>query len=362
MWVFYPAKQELVETDPDNWWKDPANHVGNGPFKITQIEEDQLVAFEANENYWQGPPALDGIEYIYQGESAVAIEAYRAGDLDMVQVDPSQIPEIQADPELSAEYVAYPTAASYNLNFNLTQEPFNDKKVREAFSYAFDRETYCTVIRNGDCTPTLSWIPEGIPGSIQTDQFGFDPEAAVTALAESTYGGPDGLPPIKVYYNSDDSAATPRVEWIAGQYRDILGVELELVPTEGTALVDLRKNPETFPQMLVVGGWIQDYPDPQNWLSVYWTCDATFAQRFGYCNEEFDKLVAQGDTSTDPEARIKFYEEASQILVDDVPGPFLYNPAQTMLIKPYVVNYTPGASDVEWPCELGCSMTIDIQK
>ena len=41
------------------------------------------------------------------------------------------------------------------MGFNLTMEPFNDKKVREAFAYAFDRETYCDVIRNGDCVPTL---------------------------------------------------------------------------------------------------------------------------------------------------------------------------------------------------------------
>ncbi|MCO5214632.1 MAG: ABC transporter substrate-binding protein [Thermomicrobiales bacterium] len=59
-------------------------------------------------------------------------------------------------------------ASTYTLNMNLTQEPWTDIKVREAFSLAFDRETYCSVIRSGDCTPTYSWIPPGIPGSIET--------------------------------------------------------------------------------------------------------------------------------------------------------------------------------------------------
>ena len=77
-----------------------------------------------------------------------------------------------------------------------------------------------------------------------------------------------------MFYNSETSGAQERAEWVAGQYRDILGIEITLAPTDGTTLVDLRKNPETFPQMLLVGGWIQDYPDPQNWLSVYWKCDA----------------------------------------------------------------------------------------
>ena len=180
------------------------------------------------------------------------------------------------------------------------------------------------------------------------------------ALAESSYGGPDNLPEIRMYYNSDDTQNTARAEWVAGQYRDILGIELQLEPTEGTALTDLRKSPETFPQALLVGGWIQDYPDPQNWLSVYWTCDAVFATRMGYCNEEFDALVEQGDTTVDPEARLDFYEQAGELLVEDAPGPFLYNPTNTVLIKPEVTGYTQGASDVEWPGQFASLLTIDI--
>ncbi|MGI8643596.1 MAG: peptide ABC transporter substrate-binding protein [Thermomicrobiales bacterium] len=362
MWVFYPVKQEIAEANPEDWWQDAENHIGNGAFKIDSIDEGQLVTFSANENYWDGPPILDGIEYVYQGESAIALEAYQAGDLDIMQLDPSQLPQVQNDPQLSEEYLAYPIAATFNLAFNLTQEPFDDIKVREAFSYAFDRETYCTEIRNGDCTPTLSWVPEGIPGSITTDQFGYDPAAAVEALEASTYGSADALPEIAMYYNSDDTANTARAEFVAGMYRDVLGVDITLEPTEGTALVDLRKNSETFPQMLLVGGWIQDYPDPQNWLSVYWRCDTTFAERVGYCNEEFDELVRQGDTTIDEEERFPFYEEAGQILIDDVPGPFLYNLNNTVLVKPFVTGYTPSASDAEWPGQFGSLLTLDIDR
>jgi len=361
-WPFYPVREEIATADPDNWWKDPANHIGNGPFKIVEIEEDQLIAFEANDNYWQGRPAVDRIEYVYITDAAVALEAYRSGDLEVVQLEPPQIPEVQADAEIADEYLSYPTANTYNIAFNLTMEPFTDKKVREAFSYAFDRETYCAEIRSGDCTPTLSWIPEGVPGYIESDQFGFDPEAAVQALAESSYGGPEALPEIQMFYNSETSGAQERAEWVAGQYRDILGIEITLAPTDGTTLIDLRKNPETFPQMLLVGGWIQDYPDPQNWLSVYWKCDATFAKRFSYCNEEFDALVTQGDTTIDPAARIEFYEQAGQILVDDVPGPFLYNLAAVFVVKPYVTGYVPNASEVEWPGQFGSQMTITIDQ
>lgn len=360
LWVMYPTKPESVESGED-WWTDPANHVGNGPFTITQLEDQQLVTFEPNENYWGGRPVLDGLEYVYVDEPDAALEAYRAGDLDILQIDPAQIPVVRDDPELGPQLLDYPQASTFAMEFNLTQEPFEDKKVREAFAYAFDRETYCAEIRNGDCIPTFSWVPEGIPGAIETDAYAFDPERAKQALAESTYGGPEGLPEIKLFYNSDNAANRARHEYIAGMYRDNLGVEITLEPTEGTTLASLSKDVSTHPQM-VIGGWIQDYPDPQNWLSVYWSCGASFATNVGFCSEEFDSLVKQGDTELDPEQRIAPYEQAGQVLIDELPAAFLFNLANNFLVKPNVTGYATTASDDQWPGQWASPLTIDVER
>jgi oligopeptide transport system substrate-binding protein len=357
-WVFYPVKPEIVAADPDTWWQTAENHIGNGPFKVSSIAEEQEWTFEANDQYWQGRPKLDGIDYVYVDDAAVALEAYRAGDLDIVNLEPPQIPEVQADPVLAEEMVVYPLASTYNLEMNLAIEPFNDPKVRQAFAYAFDRETYCAEVRSGDCTPTLSWIPPGTPGAIETDAYAFDPEAAKQALAESTYGGPENLPEIKMYYNGERSGATERAEWIAGQYRDILGIDLTLQPTDGTTLISLTKDAESHPQLVTVGGWSQDYPDPQNWLSVFWTCGSSFASRVGYCNEEFDRLTHLGDTTVDQDERIGYYEQASEILVQDQPGPFVMNLAANFVVKPEVTGYDPTPAEGEWPGQFSSLMTI----
>ena len=357
-WVMYPVKADVVAKDPDTWWKSAENHIGNGPFKVSSIEEDQEWTFEANDNYWQGRPKLDGIDYVYVDDAAVALEAYRAGDLDIVSLEPPQIPEVEADSDLASQMVVYPLASTYNLEMNLSTEPFNDPKVREAFAYAFDRETYCKEVRSGDCTPTLSWIPQGTPGAIETDAFAFDPEAAVKALAESSYGGPENLPEIKMYYNGERSGAQERAEWMAGQYRDILGVELTLQPTDGTTLISLTKDAATHPQLVTLGGWAQDYPDPQNWLSVFWTCDSSFASRVGYCNEEFDRLTHLGDTTVDQDQRIEYYKQAGEILVEDQPGPFIMNLAANFVVNPDVTGYTPTPAEGEWPGQFSSLMTI----
>jgi oligopeptide transport system substrate-binding protein len=358
LWVTFPVKKEIVEADPDNWWKTAENHIGNGPFMVTGIDEDQQWTFAANDNYWQGRPKLDGIDYVYVDDSAVALEAYRAGDLDIVSLQAPQIPEVQADPDLSEAFVSYANAGTHMLTMNNTIEPFNDPKVREAFAYAIDRETLCAVVLAGTCTPTLSFMPAGLPGAVETDKFGFDPDAAKQALAESSYGGPENLPEIKLFYNSEYEERAQASEWLAGEIRDILGIEVTLEPTDGTSLTALRKDLATHPQLLYFGSWYQDYPDPQNWLTTYFSCDSS-NNNFGYCNEEFDTLVQQADTTVDPAVRLPLYEQAGQILVDDQPAPFLFNPTANFVVNPAVTGYTPTISETNWPGSVSSLMTID---
>jgi oligopeptide transport system substrate-binding protein len=358
LWVTFPVKKEIIDADPDNWWKTAENHIGNGPFKVASIAEEQEWSFSANENYWQGRPLLDQIDYVYLDDAAVALEGYRTGDLDIVKLQATQLPEVANDPVLSEEFVTYPAAGTHMLGMNLTLEPFNDKKVREAFAYAIDRETLCTEVQSGDCVATYSFIPPGLPGAIETEAYAFDPEAAVQALAESSYGGPENLPEIRLAYNSDYEDRAQASEWIAGEIRDILGIELVLEPTDGTTLTALRKDLPTHPQLLYFSSWYQDYPDPQNWLSTYWTCDSTL-NRVGYCNEEFDRLTELGDTTLDLEERLGYYEEAGQLLVDDQPNAFLYNPTANFVVNPAVTGYTPTVSEVNWPGGVASLMTMD---
>jgi oligopeptide transport system substrate-binding protein len=358
-WVLHPVKQEIVATNPAGWWQTPAGHVGNGPFTVTGIDPDQRWRFAANDRYWQGRPKLDGIEYVYIDDPAVALTAYRAGDLDILGVGGSLAPEVAADPVLAAQLLTTPVGSTITLPLSLTKEPFNDPKVREAFAYALDRATYCAEIMSGACVPALSWIPPGTPGYSETDAFAFDPEAARQALAESSYGGPQGLPAITFAYGSDNPNDQERVEWIAGQYRDILGIEMTLEPVEGITLQRMAQDPASYPQIHAFGGWYQDYPDPQNWLSVLWICDAYDARMIGYCNEEYDRLVALGDTTVDPGERIAHYQAAERLLIADVPALFFYHDVGSFLIAPGVTGITPTASEAVWPGSFSSLMTID---
>ena len=357
LWVMFPAKQALIEQGGSTWYRDPRKTVGNGPFQITAIEADERIRFEANEYYWAGSPSLAAIEYVYIEDPSAALEAYRSGELDILTPDPSLLPEIADDPELSDELIRYSGANTYYLEYNWTKPPFDDPKVRQAFSMAFDRDTFCAEIRNGACIPTLTWIPEGIQGHTPTDKYGFDPDGARQALAESTYGGPSGVAPIQLVFSEGDAATQTMYEWMASQFQEILGVEVTVEPMEPDALGAAFGSPETYP-MISLSGWIQDYPDPQNWLSIYWTCNASLST-LRYCNEEFDQLIGQADQEFHPVRREQLYQEATQILIEDQPGAFLYHEANIFLVKPYVTGYNQAANDL-WPGSWTSQLEIDI--
>jgi oligopeptide transport system substrate-binding protein len=76
IWVMYPAKQELIDKGGEQWYEDPANQLGNGPFQISSIDKaSNLITFKANENYWAGKPKLSTVEFTYIQDLSVALRA-----------------------------------------------------------------------------------------------------------------------------------------------------------------------------------------------------------------------------------------------------------------------------------------------
>jgi oligopeptide transport system substrate-binding protein len=122
----------------------------------------------------------------------------------------------------------------------------------------------------------------------------------------------------------------------------------------------LVKDVKTHPQVNY-GGWIQDYPHPQNWTSVYFKCGA-FAKRFGYCNEANDKIMSQADSTVDFDAAVKLYMQAEDTIIADAPFMFGIHDEATYLVKPWLIGLreNPSSSDAEWAGEWGPVWTYDV--
>lgn len=208
-------------------------------------------------------------------------------------------------------------------------------------------------------SPTLTWIPQGFPGyDAEESRWGFDPEAAKQAIADSSYGSIENLPEIKVTF-SDTPRNRTRWEWAVAKWKEVLGVDIALDPVESTTFTALTKDISTAPQMFLLG-WCADYPDPQNWLSVYWKTGA-FSERIGYSNPELDALLVEADIELDPEVRAELYAEAQRMLTDSAPVAFMWNNVNSYLVKPWVTGVVKTPQDAGWPGNV-TPWTVDIEK
>ncbi len=101
-------------------------------------------------------------------------------------------------------------------------------------------------------------------------------------------------------------------------------------------------------------------PDPHDWITM-WTCGSPFfAENVGYCNPEYDALVARVDSEMDPEERIRLAEESQRLLLADAPAIFGFDYNYIQLVKPYVIGYTPSAPNQFWP-GWWTPLTVDVE-
>ncbi len=353
LWVTFPAKQENIEAGGETWWLDPEYQIGNGPFVLSALEQGVSTSYTPNANYYGGT-ANTAIDFSYITDSAVRFEAYKNDELDVIGLGAEDLEVVQADADLSAQLLRYSGSCTYAIMFHQLKEPFTDQKVREAFSYALDREGWVQDVLRGVGSPTLTWIPKGFPGyDSEESRWGYDPDAAKSALADSSYGSVENLPTITATF-SDTPRNRTRFEWLVAKWKDVLGVDIALDPVESTTYTSLTKDISTAPQMFLLG-WCADYPDPQNWLSVYWKTGA-FGERIGYSNPELDTLLEKADVEGDPDTRAQLYADAQRMLTDTAPVAYMWNNENIWLVKPWVTGVNTTSMD-QYP---GSYLPLDL--
>jgi oligopeptide transport system substrate-binding protein len=356
LWVTYPAKEENIKAGKEIWWTTSKYQIGNGPFILKSIEPYVKAVFVPNPNY-AGDKAKIDVEYSYITDGAVAFEAYKNNEFDVIAFGAEDWKNIQADAALKEQSKVYPGSCTFAVMFHQLKEPFTDPKVRQAFAQSYDRDAWVKDVLQGLGAPTLTWIPPGYPGYDKDEKrWGFNVDEAKKALSESKYGSVDKLPAIKLTF-SDTPRNRTRNEWLAQNWKKNLGVDLKLDPVDPTTYTALTKDIKTAPQTFILG-WCADYPDPQNWLSVYWKTGA-FGERIGYSNKDLDKLMDQADANPDPKARAEQYAKAQKDLIGGMPVAMAWNNVNTYLVKPWVTGYKTYPQEHGFPGSVA-PWTIDI--
>ncbi|MBD0297630.1 MAG: ABC transporter substrate-binding protein [Flavisolibacter sp.] len=332
--------------------------VGSGPFQYVAWEEGQALIMKKNPAYFEKDsaghtlPYLDGIKVSFYDSKATEFLLFRQGKLEFINdIDASFKDEVltkkgtlrkewqgkialQTHPYLNIEYLGI-LVDSANPISHLS--PVRLKKIRQAINYGFDRQKMILYLRNSLGIPAQSgFVPAGLPSFDSTFVKGYhyNPVLARQLVREAgfTHAPPQiKLLTIPVYADMAD--------YIARQLEDV-GFKIQVEIVQKSLLLELTSNSRA---LFFRGSWIADYPDAENYLSVFYSKNPAPPNYTRYKNPQFDALFERALTETNDSLRYQLYRQADQVVMQDAPVVPLWYDVVIRLVQPWVENFQPNA-------------------
>jgi ABC-type transport system substrate-binding protein len=333
--------------------------MGTGPFKYVGREPDVSFEVERFDDYYDQPlPYLDGIKFIpYKDETAKAT-AIRTGEVDFIDYVPwrhmDQIEEEAAAGDL--KFDSGVQALFMTLYMNPSEPPFDDKRVRQAISWAVDREAVGATIFFGRGEPlTGSFIPKSFLGYDPSldGSYGFDQEKAKALLAEVGWKDEDGDGVLEAHGVAGVEDGTPfKVNFLAtNQYAmhfrlaELAQAQMKEIGIDGTVeLVDwptrTQRRLDVVPWEIQADGLGQNMTDPA-FLDLYYHSEkGQWPPRLHFADPEADDLLNRARATYDEEERAKLYNELDKRMIDQVFFVYVWRREQGEAMQPYVNDFS----------------------
>jgi oligopeptide transport system substrate-binding protein len=315
--AFYPMPEAFFadKAAQDALGKKP---IGNGPFKAdTEFVPGKGITISRFEEYPLDKAKADSVEYRVYADINTAYTDVQAGNLDFAEVPPDAVTTYEnefPDSSLSRE-----TSTFTYMGFPTYDERFQDKRVRQAFSMAVDREAISQAIFDGTRLPARSAISPVVDGHRDDacEYCEYKPDEAKALLEQTDF---DTSVPVDLWFN----AGAGHDEWVqavGNNLRDNLGIEYKLQGGLQFAEYLPKADAKGFTGPFRLG-WAMDYPSPQNYLEPLYSTAAlppNGSNTAFYSNPEFDELVAKGNSADNNEDAISAYQEAEDVLLEDMP-------------------------------------------
>jgi len=345
--------REAVERYGTDFRRHP---VGTGPFAFVAWEEGQALILKKNKNYFekdsvgQRLPYLDGIKISFYDSKATEFLLFRQGQLDFINDMESSFKDevltktgelrknwtgkivFQTHPYLNIEYLGILVDSTNPL---VKDSPLRSRKIRQAINYGFDRRKMILYLRNSLGIPAESgFVPAGLPSfdSITVKGYYYDPAKTKQLLAEAGFADGKGLPIVKlltVPIYSDLGS------FIAKQLEES-GIPVQVDVVQKSLLLELTSNSRA---LFFRGSWIADYPDAENYLSVFYSKNPAPPNYTRYRNPDFDVLFEKALAETNDSLRYKLYQQADQVVMNDSPVVPLWYDEWIHFIQPNVKGF-----------------------
>ncbi len=348
---------EVVE----KYGKDFRNHpCGTGPFQFRAWEEGQAMVLSKNTGYFETDslgrrlPYLDGIKISFFDNKATEFLLFRQGKLDFINdIDPSFKDEVlgkngrlkkewqnkivlSKHSYLNTEYLGILVDTANPL---LNGSPLANRKIRQAINYGFDRRKMMLYLRNSIGIPAESgFVPAGFPSfdPQAVKGYHYDPVKARKLVQEAGYTGKNKLPVIKLL---TIATYADMGSFIARELEEI-GISLEVEVIQKSLLLEQTAKSDA---PFFRGSWMADYPDAENYLSVFYSKNPAPPNYTRYKNPEVDLLYEKALVEENDAARLQLYQQVDRLVMEDAPVVPLWYDEVIRLVDPGIRGFPPNA-------------------
>jgi ABC-type oligopeptide transport system substrate-binding subunit len=352
-----PLQKKALEAKGGLYNSNPATSVSSGPFVLKEWRKGDRLIFEANPKYkGTNKPFIQKIIEIGAAPST-DFASYQADEIDFVtgpNLSPADNQIISQDAALQKQTHSQPNDFRTDyLFFDDQNPPFNNVKVRQAFSHIVDRDALIQqIIKPSQGIPAYSFLMPGFPAANSQglkEIQSYDVAKAKSLLAEAGYPGGKGFPKLTLWLRNEAPVRQAVAQAIAASIKQNLGIEVEVSNKENKTFTDALNAKPTQIQFGMVS-YGMDFLDPYNMLSVW-----LGGGRHNWNSSQFDDMVKKAASFTgDPNQRTQMFQDAEKLLVTEAPGVFIYHRYQSDLYKPYLkgTELEPdqnGVAALHWP-------------
>lgn len=320
--AFYPLPSEAFD-DMKAFGEAP---IGNGPYKLKSDdswEHNVGIDLVTNDDYaGDRAPKNGGVSIKFYANQDAAYADLQSDQLDVLdQIPDSQFANYESD--LGDRAVNEPSALFQSFTIGQYLDHFDGKEGklrRQALSMAFDRDEITDVIFHDTRTPAKDFTSPVIDGWTDkldgTDVLEYHPKKAKQLWDEADEISPwEGT--FKIAYNSDGGHKA-WVEAVTNSISDTLGIKAQGKPYPTFA--ELRDDvTDRSIKTATRSGWQADYPGLYNFLGPLYATNAG-SNDGDYSSKKFDSLIKEGISSTDEDAANKKFQEAQEVLLQDLPA------------------------------------------
>jgi peptide/nickel transport system substrate-binding protein len=307
--------------------------IGTGPFFVENYDVHQGCKMKRFEDYHEDKPIIDSLDFKFYGDNGTMMLEFESGDIDLVFLGDEIADQYIKNEKFAPLLHSFDEMAIYYIVPNVKCKPWDNKKIREAFSYAVDVEAICGGYSKGKIVPAATLTIPGVTGYNENAEIRkYDPEKSLQILAEAGVEIPVKIDwPVSSLRNWSGKITIA----IQDQAKKA-GFEIDVHANDTAVWAHLRSSGKL---PIGIGSRFLNFPSLDDFFYNIFHSKKSINYSSNYNNSEFDKILDDARTTFDKNIQKKLYQEADLILRNDFAAIPIGYPRSHYMIQPRVKNF-----------------------